>query len=99
MQEVRILTKMASCSHGSTAPDDVILSLPICQGGKARHKCAICAYVQGLEVARGKVFAGPSDQCGKRHATAPLAMAESLPTSQAKPYRHRCSYLAFQLGK
>lgn len=90
---------MASCSHGSTAPDAVIISLPICQGGKARHKCAICAYEEGVSAGRGKIFAGPMDQCGKQHASAPLAMVQALPISQAKPYRHRCSYLAFQLGR
>lgn len=37
------------CKHGSTAPIELLNSLPQSQGGIARHKCAVCAYNQGVE--------------------------------------------------
>lgn len=36
------------CLHKHSAPIQVINILPVTQAGIARHKCAICAYEQGL---------------------------------------------------
>ena len=36
------------CQHEHSAPIELIKSLPVTQAGVARHKCAVCAYEQGL---------------------------------------------------
>jgi hypothetical protein len=36
------------CKHGKTAPEYLILELPESQAGTGRHKCAICAFQDGL---------------------------------------------------
>lgn len=90
---------MVSCAHGSAAPDAVIAKLPICQAGEGRHRCAVCAYRQGLRAANGAVSAGPAKACDAGHASAPLDMLKALPVSQAGPQRHRCVYRAYQEGR
>lgn len=35
------------CKHGARAPE-VISKLPENQAGRARHRCAVCAYDAGL---------------------------------------------------
>lgn len=43
----------AECTHvGRRAPRDVIQNLPESQAGLGRHKCAVCAYHAGFELAR-----------------------------------------------
>jgi hypothetical protein len=89
---------MAKCSHGSNAPDAIVKTWPECQAGAGRHKCAVCAYAQGILFAQGKAFPGPVELCDKGHDSAPLAMLKALPSSQAGLERHRCSYRAFRDG-
>jgi len=36
------------CQHEHSAPMELIKSLPVTQAGIARHRCAVCAYEQGL---------------------------------------------------
>jgi hypothetical protein len=36
------------CNHGKTAPEYIIVDLPESQAGTGRHKCAICAFHEGL---------------------------------------------------
>lgn len=47
-----------TCKHGSTAPEYVIRELPESQAGTGRHKCAICAFQNGLVdgINQGKSF-------------------------------------------
>jgi hypothetical protein len=90
---------MARCSHGHTAPSSVLANLPICQAGTGRHKCAVCAYAEGLKSAVGKRFAGPAEECDQRHGVAPRDMLIALPESQAGIERHKCAYQAFEEGK
>lgn len=90
---------MVSCAHGFAAPDEVITRLPICQAGEGRHRCAVCAYGEGLRSSQGLVFAGPAHVCDQDHASAPADMLKALPISQAGPQRHRCVYQAFQEGR
>jgi len=46
----------AECTYtGKRAPKDVIDTLPESQAGKGRHKCAVCAYHAGFELARTQV--------------------------------------------
>jgi hypothetical protein len=43
----------AECTYtGKTAPMRFISALPESQAGKGRHKCAVCAYRAGFELAR-----------------------------------------------
>lgn len=37
-----------SCAHGKTAPDYLIDELPESQAGTGRHRCAVCAFEEGL---------------------------------------------------
>jgi hypothetical protein len=37
-----------SCKHGKTAPEYLLRGLPESQAGTGRHKCAICAFYDGL---------------------------------------------------
>lgn len=39
-----------SCSHGSIAPQNILLSLGDNQGGTGRHKCTNCAFKEGYIV-------------------------------------------------
>jgi hypothetical protein len=41
---------------GKRAPKDVIDALPESQAGKGRHKCAVCAYHAGFELARAQAI-------------------------------------------
>lgn len=92
---------MAQCNHGNpyrTAPDEVILALPECQAGTGRHKCAVCAYNEGLAEATGqKTFLGNAESCphGKH---APVDMLSALPVDQGGPQRHGCVYTAYRMG-
>lgn len=91
---------MAQCEHGDpykTAPDLVIASLPECQAGEGRHKCCICAYNEGMEVAKGKKFPGLQGKCPDDVA-APIDMLRKLPVNQGGIQRHKCVYTAYQLG-
>jgi hypothetical protein len=40
------------CRHESTAPKDVMESLPDGQAGVGRHKCAACAFEAGVKHGR-----------------------------------------------
>jgi len=45
----------AECTYtGKRAPKDAIDTLPESQAGKGRHKCAVCAYHAGFELARAQ---------------------------------------------
>ena len=91
---------MAKCKHGTPykkAPDSVIDSLPECQAGEGRHKCCICAYNEGLEVAKGKRFSGLQGKC-PHGVAAPTPVLEKLPVYQGGTQRHKCVYTAYQLG-
>ncbi|MBX7459839.1 HNH endonuclease [Qipengyuania huizhouensis] len=90
---------MVECSHGNTAPIQVVRKLSECQAGTGRHKCAVCAYEAGKQAALGKSFQGPAEECDQEHASAPHDMLVDLPASQAGPHRHKCAYEAFQEGR
>jgi hypothetical protein len=40
------------------APQDVIEALPESQAGPGRHKCCVCAYHEGFNVARASAIGG-----------------------------------------
>lgn len=47
----------AECTYrGKRAPKEVIDALPESQAGKGRHKCAVCAYHAGFELARAEII-------------------------------------------
>lgn len=85
---------MANCAHGSIAPDWAIESLPECQAGSGRHKCAVCAYQLGALGVGGSAW----EMCDQGHASAPVEILRDLPESQAGLQRHKCAYRAYALG-
>ena len=64
---------------------DFFESLPNDQGGHGRHKCAGCAYNQGLEAGKLRLESIEID-------------LDSLPESQASVVRHKSPHAAFALG-
>lgn len=92
---------MIECEHGNFAPDELIDALPAgaCESRTGRWRCAICAYNEGKAASLGKEFPGPAEECAQQHAFAPVSMLKSIEITQRQPYRHRCAYKAYQLGK
>lgn len=91
---------MAQCQHGNpyrTAPDAIIAALPECQAGTGRHKCAVCAYNEGMLAAAGKQFIGPAETCPDG-ITVPRDMLRALPVNQGGLQRHTCVYTAYRKG-
>ena len=41
-----------TCDHGNFVPYEVLNRLPHSQAGTGRHKCAICAYSEGVQRGR-----------------------------------------------
>ncbi len=86
---------MQNCAHGSTAPVAVLDRLPVSQAGAGRHKCVICAFQRGQQLASGS---GP-EPCDHGHS-APVEVLRALPESQAGLglTRHRCAVCAYAAG-
>lgn len=91
---------MATCDHGSWAPDDALNELPDSQAGTGRHKCANCAYRRGyLWGQNNAAWSRGEDSEGCKHGfRAPLDMLAGLPESQAGPGRHKCCICAYRQG-
>lgn len=79
-------------------PIAVIDMLPECQAQAGRHKCAICAFNEGVAVAKGnKIFGAEGERCS-HDQYAPIKMLDELQRSQGTRARHKCVYQAYQLG-
>ncbi len=90
---------LVECNHGRLAPSSEIEALPECQAGTGRHKCAICAFSYGKEVAVGVLPGGTVEACDQEHGSAPVQLLRQLPESQAGIARHKCVYEAYQRGR
>lgn len=85
-----------NCSHGNSAPRDLVQHLHPSQAGAGRHKCPVCAFHAGLTSAAK--FAGSLLETCQNGSRAPVAMLSSLPDSQGGKGRHRCCVCAFAAG-
>jgi hypothetical protein len=41
-----------NCKHENAAPKELLEKLPHSQAGEGRHRCAVCAYAEGLRAGR-----------------------------------------------
>jgi 5-methylcytosine-specific restriction endonuclease McrA len=85
------------CSHGKEAPEYLIDGLPISQAGPGRHRCAICAYADGLQDSLANSRVTEPNVC-KHSSEAPTHTLEKLAASQAGDGRHKCTNCAYVLG-
>ena len=99
---------MSTCKHGSTAPDHILREIHESQegirGGELiwRHKCCVCAFARGEELARTQAQA-PSGKCECKTTLlrAPEDILYALPISQAGSSglgRHQCAICALHAG-
>lgn len=84
---------LESCKHGHAAEEAMLLSLPDYQAGEGRHKCAICAFNEGLKGSGN----GALVTCD-HGSTAPANIIEGLQDSQAGAGRHKCTVCAYSAG-
>ena len=76
-----------NCDKDHSHIRDLIVHLPIGQGGMGRHKCAGCAYEKGLE-----------DGKNRKMIINISAILSNLPESQASPQRHKDPHYAYIKG-
>jgi|GEM_PF-489351 len=76
-----------ACNNPHTETDEIITKLPIDQSGFGRHKCASCAYEQGLKDGENKKLNYNLEN-----------FISKLPESQEGLRRHRSPTLAYELG-
>ena len=76
-----------NCDKDHSNRKELLDSLPICQGGLGRHKCAGCAYEKGLEDGRNKKMVININ-----------VILGNLPESQALPQRHKDPHIAYIEG-
>lgn len=88
-----------TCTHGHVAPSASILNLPDSQAGLGRHRCAVCAYRQGLvDGSENKDLGGhATSTCAHGHV-APSGIISGLDASQAGVGRHKCVICAYSAG-
>ncbi len=89
------------CAHEKLMPIETLNALPECQAQEGRHKCAICAFNEGIAVAKGnEIFGAEGEKCSHDQYIhyAPKEMLEKLPENQGGSGRHKCVYHAYQLG-
>lgn len=99
---------MSTCKHGRTAPDHILREIHESQAGIRggalvwRHKCCVCAFARGEELARTQAQA-PSGtcECKTTRLRAPEDVLRALPISQAGSSglgRHQCVICALHEG-
>ena len=76
-----------NCDKDHSLIRDIIVNLPIGQGGLGRHKCAGCAYEKGLEDGRNRKMIININ-----------AILNNLPESQALPQRHKDPHYSYIEG-
>lgn len=76
-----------NCDKDHSSIREIILALPIGQGGFGRHKCAGCAYEKGLEDGRNR-----------KSILNINVILSNLPESQALPQRHKDPHYAYIKG-
>ena len=91
---------MVRCNRGQSAPLSSIGQLQESQSHdcNGRHKCSVCAYLQGIEDALSEKPTGPVQQCP--HGTeAPANLGDALHRDQGGIGRHKCIVCAYQRGR
>lgn len=78
---------MSNCKKDHSNINEIMDELPIEQGGVGRHKCAACAYEQGL-----------SDGYSRKMQIDLHKILSSLETSQAGSQRHKSAHLGYIRG-
>lgn len=87
------------CKHGAEAPVAMLKELHDAQGGRARHKCVVCAYEQGRKDSEKDILAlGHFETCPHGNI-APISLLNSLKESQAGEGRHKCAVCAYEDGR
>jgi hypothetical protein len=88
-----------TCRHNHNAPTAILTRLHESQAGKHRHKCCVCAYHEGRQVALKKK-AQPAGDMQRCHAGRFLSkpFLRKLPQSQAGEGRHKCAICAYHAG-
>ena len=76
-----------ACELEHTESDLIVRDLPISQGSFERHKCASCAYEQGVKNGKAKLLNFDLKK-----------FISSLPESQKEYRRHRSALEAYSLG-
>lgn len=76
-----------ACKKDHSSVQDIMSKLPDDQGGRGRHKCAACAYKEGLRL--GQQLDTDFDVG---------TIIDSLEESQAKEQRHKSPHAAFARG-
>lgn len=90
---------MEVCSFSDNqASVNMLKDLPVYQGGAGRHKCAICAYNNGLQDGMVlKTYLGSYEIC-PHGSKAPLDVLKNIHDSQFGEGRHKCIVCAYQNG-
>lgn len=88
-----------TCKHGAQAPVEMLRELHDAQGGRARHKCAVCAYEQGKSDSAKSILALGSFETCPHGNIAPITLLDSLQESQAGEGRHKCAVCAYEDGR
>lgn len=90
---------MEQCSHGRSAPIAVITGLHDSQAGSGRHRCPVCAYVEGRKHGEAGISmpAGDTEECHVGKAAPGFVLSE-LPENQGGTGRHKCVICAYQAG-
>lgn len=76
-----------NCEKNHTNLTNIMDKLPEGQLGPGRHKCAGCAYEQGVK-----------DGKARKMILNINLILKNLPTSQAKPQRHKDAHIAYFKG-
>src|ERR1044072_985113 len=85
------------CNHGKLAPRAMLKALRESQAGYGRHKCAVCAYQQGLLFDNTVNPSQGLDYCNHGNS-APISILIKLPDAQSGTGRHKCVICAFRHG-
>lgn len=75
------------CFKNHFDADNLMLHIPVDQGGTGRHKCASCAYEQGFE-----------DGFQRKQQIDLAVLLDSLPESQRAARRHKSPHAAYAFG-
>ncbi len=76
-----------ACNKDHSNIQNIMVNLPVDQGGRGRHKCAACAYEYGLELGRNMAEHFDIGQ-----------ILDGLEDSQAQNQRHKSPHAAFAQG-
>lgn len=91
------MTTVETCQIGNFAPANMLELLAESQGGIGRHKCAICAYREGVLWGSQGENEIAVERC-EHGNSAPVSVLSTLHDSQAGTGRHKCVICAYAKG-